>query len=87
MSFSLPSSSSPLRNLFDVAHLAEIASPANRAKLVAFPNAVRSARAFLASERGAKEVNTICVCADGSLQLVRVGPKGGVKRLWNFGQV
>jgi hypothetical protein len=81
----LPSASSALRNLFDVAHLAEIAAPANRAKLRTFREAVTSARQYLAAERGAKAVNTICLCADGTLQLVSVGPKGGIKRLWNFG--
>ena len=85
MSLSLPPSSSTLRTFFDVAHLAEIASPANRAKLCTFRQAITSARAFLAAERSTKEVNTICICADGSLQLIRVGPKGGVRRLWNFG--
>jgi hypothetical protein len=85
MSFSLPSSSSALRNLFDVSALVEIADPANRAKLRTFREFVTSARHYIASERGAKEVNGIVVCADGSLQLVSVGPKGGIKRLWNFG--
>lgn len=81
----LPPSSSALRNLIDVAHLVEIADPANRSKLRTFRQAVTSAREFLASEPAAREVNTVCLCADGSLQLVRVGPKGGIKRLWNFG--
>lgn len=84
---SLPSSSSTLRNLFDVEALAEIAAPANRSKLRTFREAVTSARQYMATERGAKAVNTICVCADGTLQLVRVGPKGGIKRLWNFGSI
>ena len=81
----LPSASSALRNLFDVAHLAEIAAPANRAKLRTFREAVTSARQYRAAEHGAKAVYTICLCADGTLQLVSVGPKGGIKRLWNFG--
>ena len=87
MSLSLPLSSSPLRSMFDVAHLAEIAHPANRSKLRTFREAVTSAREYLAAERGAKAVNTICLCADGTLQLVSVGPKGGIKRLWNFGTI
>ena len=83
----LPSSSSPLRGLFDVAHLAEIASPANRAKLPTFRDAVASARQHMANDRAAKAINVICICADDTLQLVRVGPKGGIKRLWNFGEI
>lgn len=85
MSLSLPASSSNLRNLFDVAHLVEIAAPCNRAKLRTFREAVTSARQYMAAEPAAKFVNTICLCADGTLQLVRVGQKGGIKRLWNFG--
>ena len=81
----LPSSSSSLRGLFDVSHLVEMAAPQNRAKLPTFRQAVTAARQYMAAEAHAKSVNVICFCADGTLQLVGVGPKGGIKRLWNFG--
>jgi len=55
-----------------------------RESLPATPGTVADYLSALA-ERGAKAVNTICLCADGTLQLVSVGPKGGIKRLWNFG--
>ena len=83
MSLSLPLSSSPLRSMFDVAHLAEMANPSNRAKLATFRQAVQSARAMISD--GVKSVNCICVTADGCLRLIQIGPRGGVKRLWNFG--
>lgn len=82
---SLPSSSSNLRNLFEVSTLVEIAAPANRSKLPTFRDAVSSARKLIAS--GAHSVNVICVTADGNLRLVQVGNKGGIKRLWKFGAI
>lgn len=81
----LPSSSSPLRALIDVAALAEMAAPENRSKLRTLRDAINSARAFLSAEPTAREVNAVCVTADGHLRLIRIGPKGGIKRLWDFG--
>jgi hypothetical protein len=83
----LPSSTSEIRNLFEVSHLAEIASPANRAKLPTFRMAATSARQHMGADQTIKAVHSICLCADGSLRLIRFGPKGGVKRVWNFGML
>ena len=83
----LPPSSSPLRSLFDVESLAEMAAPSNRSKLRMLRDAVSSARQYLACESAAKEVNFVCLSADGTLQLVSVGKRGAVKRLWNFGAI
>ena len=82
----LPASSSPLRSLFDVAELAEMASPANRVKLPTLRGAINSARQMF-SDGVAKSVALICVTADGHLRLIQVGPKGGVRRLWDFGSL
>jgi hypothetical protein len=73
--------------LFDVADLAALAAPANRRALPTFRAAVMAAREYIAVEQNCNAVNSLCVCADGTLQLVRVGPCGGVRRLWNFGAV
>ena len=43
MSLALPTSNSPLRQLFDVADLAALASPSNRAQLPTFRQTVESA--------------------------------------------
>ena len=85
MSFQLPTSDSPLRELFSVAHLVEVASPENRYRLPTLRDAINSARKVV--DAGAHSANCICVTADGNLRLVRIGSKGGIKRLWNFGKI
>lgn len=86
MSLRLPLQDSKARELFDVAHLAEITSPENRSNLPTYRESIRRALcAFV--EPGVKAVHTICLRADGELWLIRVGPKGGVRREWNFGKL
>ena len=83
----LPSSSSPLRSLFDVAELAKMAAPSARRNMPTFRDARLKAPAFFAGEPSARSLNAIVVRADGQLWLVRFGRKGGWRRLWNFGQL
>ena len=86
MSLALPLSSSPLRQLFDVAHLAEMAAPENRFRLATLKDAKASARrTFEAAGRAARGVHAIYLAADGSLVLAYFGPRGGFRKLWNFG--
>jgi len=85
MSLSLPSASHPARDLFDVAHLAQVAAPENRAKLHTLISAKASAKAFLSTNTFAKSVVFIVIRADGHLHLMQIGPKGGHKVLWDFG--
>lgn len=87
MSLALPTSSSPLRQLFDVADLAEMASPANRSKLPTFRQTVQSAKSFFAGETSAKAVNAVTFRANGELWLVEVKRSGAWRKLWNFGQL
>lgn len=84
MSLLLPPANSPLRSLFSVAELARQAAPENRGKLPTYRDAIVGARMFL-TRNAARSLNTLCVTADGHLRLVRVGIRGGVKRLWDFG--
>jgi len=84
---SLPTSDSPLRELFDVAELAAMAAPGNRQNMPTFRDVRLKAPSFFASEPAARSFHAIVVRADGQLWLVRFGRKGGWKRLWNFGQL
>lgn len=84
---SLPLSSSPLRQLFDVADLAALASPSNRAQLSTFRQTVQSAKEFFAGETSAKSLNAVTLRADGELWLVEVKRSGAWRKLWNFGQL
>lgn len=85
MSLVLPLSGSPVRELFDVAHLVEIADPANRAKLATFRECISNARKMYAGNKAIKAVHSFCLRANGELWLIRVGPRGGWKKVWNFG--
>lgn len=87
MSLRLPLSSSPIRELFDVRHLADLAAPANRSKLLGFRETILSARRTMESDKAIRSVHSICLRADGELWLIRVGPKGGWKKVWNFGKL
>lgn len=78
MSLSLPLSGSPLRDFFDVADLLDLS------ELPDFPSAIRSARAFLVAEKAASAVNALAVRANGEIWLIKVGKRGGWKRIWNF---
>jgi hypothetical protein len=84
MSFRLPLTNSPAREAMgDIAHVAEVLNPANLHRLVDFSTALRNARRnFPAS---AKSVNLICLRSDDERWLISVGPRGGWKKIWNFG--
>ncbi len=86
--FRLPNPSSPLRQLFDIGRLAVIAAPENRATMLPrYAQAVFSAKQWLTAEKAARSLHLIAIRPDGELWLVRVGKRGGVKRLWNFGVI
>ena len=84
---SLPLSSSPLRQLFDVADLAAMAAPQNRERLTSFRQVLQSAKSFFAGETSAKAVNYVTLRANGELWLVEVKRSGAWRKLWNFGQL
>ena len=81
----LPFSSSPLRSLFSVADVAEMASPANRHLIPNTQRALMSLRKTVAGDAAIRSATGIAVSCDGDLVLLRVGALGGFKRLWNFG--
>ena len=84
MSFSLPLLGTPAREACgDMSRVAELLNPANVAMLPHFQEALRSARKNFPA--GAKSVVTICLRADDERWLIAVGPRGGWRRLWNFG--
>lgn len=86
MSFRLPRPCTVAREaLGELSDVAEILNPANIERLPEFSTALRNARRFLATEPAAKRVNIICLRADDQRWLISVGPRGGWKRLWNFG--
>lgn len=80
----LPVTASPLRELFDVADL--VALGTKKASPASFAIAKLGAqRAF--SDSAVRSVNSICIRASGELWLVQFGPRGGHKKLWNFGKL
>lgn len=84
MSFRLPLQGNPAREACgEMAALVEILNPTNVARLPFFDDALRNARKNFPV--GAKSVAIVCLRADDERWLISVGPRGGWKRLWNFG--
>lgn len=84
MSFPLPPAGSFAREAMgEMAHVAELLNPANVGNLPCFTAALRETRKNFPV--GAKTVNVICLRADDERWLISVGPRGGWRKLWNFG--
>lgn len=79
MSLVLPLQGTEVRAMFDTKDLA------NYKALPTFPDAKRSALAYLKAERAAKSVTSLVLRASGEIWLIHFGPRGGWKMLWNFG--
>ena len=88
MRISLPSSDSLLRELFEVSHLAELLDPAHRERLwPCMVNRALPSMARFVTTSGAQSAHGVVVFANGDICLVRVGKRGGHKRLWKFGRL
>ena len=87
MSFALPLAGSAAREAMgDLAHVAAILHPANIGKLPATFEAVAQAKRTLAACPAARRVNAIVLRGDSDERwLISIGPRGGWKKLWNFG--
>lgn len=79
MSLLLPPAAHPSREFFVVENLV------NWKALPAFRNALTGVRSFLERETSAKFAHILTLRADGEVWLVRVGKKGGWRKVWNFG--
>lgn len=79
MSLVLPLQGTEVRAMFEVQDLADYK------KLPTFPDAKRSAIAYMKSDRAVSSVNSLVLRASGEIWLIQVGPRGGWKMLWNFG--
>ena len=88
MGFPLPLPGSKARELMgDIETVVEALAPANVSKLPDFRQAVRQGQKTIEASNGAiKSVAYICLRADDERWLVSVGPKGGWKKVWNFGK-
>lgn len=80
----LPAANHPARAMFDIADIVAIGT-GERAVPVRHV-AVRQAREYLAREKTAKAVCSIVLEHDDNISLVRIGARGGVKRIWVFGK-
>jgi len=87
MSLLLPPASHAAREMFDVAHLAEICSPANRGNMLTLRNALIQARRTFDATFSIKGLNVICMNAAGEVLLLSIGKRGGKKVAWNFGKL
>jgi len=84
MSINLPTANSQVRQLIDVAVVAEMLSPENRAKLPTLRQALSSAVEMFSADKAISSVNIVCRRADGSIVLERIGQRGGHRTVWTF---
>jgi len=56
-------------------------------KLPTLREAKASAARTFAGDRAIRQVNMLVLRADGNLELIGFGPRGGRKTLWKFGQL
>lgn len=77
MSFSFPSADHPAAETFDPAHFAEIVDRRSELRTI---NELRCE-----ARDGVVAVQSYCLLANDSIALVRVGPRGGKRIIWNFG--
>lgn len=87
MSFRLPLSGSAAREAMgDLAHVAEVLDPKNVAHLPATFEAIAQAKRTMAENPAIRRVNVIALRGDSDERwLISIGPRGGWKKLWNFG--
>lgn len=83
MSFRLPLTDSPLRELFDVRDLLPYGEPGGLLKAPTLRQALNAARDMIAADSAVRAVHSLCLMADGSLCLLRVKAASS-KILWNF---
>jgi hypothetical protein len=86
MSHALPPQGHPTRELFQVADL--VAITLGQEPVLTLGRALPSARRTLGANKAARAVMVIALnSATDNLELIRVGKRGGWKRLWVFGPV
>lgn len=84
--FALPLAGSAAREAMgDLAHVAEILDRANLSKMTPFDVALSQARRGALHQDGVKYVCMIVLRGDDERWLVKIGRRGGWRRLWNFG--
>ncbi|QAX99434.1 hypothetical protein PaSz4_56 [Pseudomonas phage PaSz-4] len=87
MSLILPPQTHAARELIDLGLLASLGEVENRMKLPTLREAKASAARTFAGDRAIRQVNMLVLRADGNLELIGFGPRGGRKTLWKFGQL
>lgn len=89
MSLKIPVQGSAVRELIDMQQLAELTTESVR-QLPTLQQARAQAHEIFARARvqggSVVSVNFVVLRADGLLQLVCIGPKGGYRVRWNFGR-
>ncbi|ASZ72353.1 hypothetical protein vBPaeSS218_00055 [Pseudomonas phage vB_PaeS_S218] len=86
MSLILPPQTHAARELIDMEQLASLGDVQNRMKLPTLQQAKTSAARSFAGDRAIRRINMLVLRADGSLELIGFGPRGGRQTLWKFGQ-
>ena len=80
----LPAANSTIRNLFEVEQLAST----RRQDVPFLRDATVAHRQTMNADKAIRSVNFVAASVDGTLNLYKVGNRGGAPRkLWNFGSI
>jgi hypothetical protein len=81
----LPPNTHRVRETLDMNHLVEVARPKNRHLLLTRVEAVAAATRAMREDSAIKSIDSFYLSATDNLILARIGRRGGVKKLWDFG--
>lgn len=86
MSFKLPPQDHKARELFDIAHVAEVLNPNNAQKLLTTLQARKTAERTFEGNSAVKRICFVVLRADNDERwLISFGRRGGWRKEWNFG--
>ena len=87
MSLSLPPTTHPAREHVDIDLLASLGDPQMRRQLPTLRQARDNAARAFAADDAIRRIHTVVMRADGNVELISIGPRGGWRTAWRFGQI
>jgi len=85
MSLRLPPHGHPARDHLDIGLLASLGDRAVYRRLPTLRQCKAQAMAMMADDPAIRHMHSLVLRVDGSVELVRVGPRGGHTTVWRFG--
>lgn len=87
MSLILPPKGHPAREMIDIQHIASLGDVQNQFRLPTIRQVKENAARAFAADPAIRRVNSLVLRANGNLDLISFGPRGGAKTMWKFGRL